>query len=43
MTPTETAFDEEALVPLELEVVSGGGGIGTLPVKGATSIASSAG
>jgi hypothetical protein len=45
VTLTETVFDEEVLVPLEdeLEVVSGGGGIGTLPVKGATSMASSAG
>ncbi len=45
VTPNETGFDEEALVddvPLEEVVVSGGGGIGTLPVKGATSMASSA-
>lgn len=44
VTPTETGFDEEALVDVPLEVVvSGGGGIGTLPVKGATSMASSVG
>jgi hypothetical protein len=49
VTPTETGFNEEALVddvPLEVVVAvvvdSGGGGIGTLPVKGATSMASSA-